>query len=226
MNSRPDTHILASFLTLHCDVLLFDIISSLFLTSHITTCDIRSLSFLSSLLTRHYPCFTLSGGFSRVTAWRIVTFFLPVHPMGNGSEISVWEVVLLVRIHVTSVHGESLFIWLRISCEIIHYWSEYVWKKNSALLGSFCKSIGWVQIYDMWSTKFHGTKLDLKSCKWSIEFVVSLFGYIFYFPLLFGFISVNIYMCIFTCYVHNWILSKSEISFKWGEEFNKHILIK
>ena len=43
--------------------------------SHITTCDIRSLYFLSSLLTRHYPCFTLSGGFSHVTAWRIVTFF-------------------------------------------------------------------------------------------------------------------------------------------------------
>ena len=58
-------------------------------SSHITTCDIRSLSFLSSLLTRHYPCFTLSGGFSHVTSWRIVTFFPSVHPMGSGSEISV-----------------------------------------------------------------------------------------------------------------------------------------
>ena len=47
-----------------------------FLISHITTCDTRSLSFLSSLLTRHYPCFTLSSGFSHVIALRIVTFFL------------------------------------------------------------------------------------------------------------------------------------------------------
>ena len=37
----------------------------------------RSLSFLSSLLTRHYPYFTLSVGFSRVIAWRIVTFSPP-----------------------------------------------------------------------------------------------------------------------------------------------------
>ena len=46
-----------------------------FMISHITTCDIHSLSFLSSLITQHYPCFTLSGGFSQVTTWRIVTSF-------------------------------------------------------------------------------------------------------------------------------------------------------
>ena len=129
MSSRPDTHILASFLTLHCDVFLFDIISSLFPASHIPTCDIHSLYFLSSLLTRHYPCFTFNGGFSHVTVWRIVTFFPLIHLMGNGSEILVWEVVLLARIHVTSVHGASLIIWLCISWEIIRYWSEYVQKK-------------------------------------------------------------------------------------------------
>ena len=40
MSSRPDIHIQVSFLTLHCDILPFDIISSLFPASHITTCDI------------------------------------------------------------------------------------------------------------------------------------------------------------------------------------------
>ena len=129
MSSRPDIHVQASFLTFHCDIFLFGIFSSLFSSSHIITCDIHYLSFLSSLLTRHYPCFTLSGGFSRVTAWRIVTFFPSFHPMGSGSEILFWEVVLSVRIHVASVHGESLFIWLCISWEISHYWSEYAQKK-------------------------------------------------------------------------------------------------
>ena len=50
-----------------------------FSISHITTCDIRSLSFLSSLLTRHYLGFTWGAGFSHVTAWRLVTF-LPRSP--------------------------------------------------------------------------------------------------------------------------------------------------
>ena len=89
MSSRPDIHIQASSLTPHCDIFHFDIISSLFPASHITTCDIRSLSFLLSLFTRHYPCFTLSGGFLHIIAWRIVAFFPPIHPMGNGLKISV-----------------------------------------------------------------------------------------------------------------------------------------
>ena len=63
MSSRPDIHIQASFLTLHYDIFLFDIILSLFPTSQITTCDIHSLSFLSSLLTRHYPRFHLEWWF-------------------------------------------------------------------------------------------------------------------------------------------------------------------
>ena len=114
MSSKPDIHIQASSFTFHCDIFHFDIISSLFPTSHVTTCDIRSLSFLSSWLTRHYPCFTLSGGFSRVTAWRIVTFFPSIHPMGSGSEILFWEVVLLARIHIILVCEESLIIWVCI----------------------------------------------------------------------------------------------------------------
>ena len=114
MSSRPDIHLQASSFTLHCDIFHFDIISSFFPASHITTCDIHSLSFLSSLLTWHYPCFTLSSDFSHITAWKIVTFFLPIHPMVSGSEISVWEVILLMRIHVISVCGQSLIIWVCI----------------------------------------------------------------------------------------------------------------
>ena len=62
---------------------------------------------------------SLHGGLSRSSLIRL---------MSSGSEILFWEVVLLVRIHVTSVHGESLFIWLCISWEIIHYWLEYAQK--------------------------------------------------------------------------------------------------
>ena len=144
MSSRPDIHIQASYLTF---IVIFSTMTSFhhyFSTSHITTYYTHLLSFSSLLLTWHYPCFTLSGGFSRVTTWRIVTFFPPVHPMGNGSEISVWEVALLVRIHVTSVHGECLFIWLCISCEIIQYWSEYAWKKKDSALFILLFSIGHV----------------------------------------------------------------------------------
>ena len=104
----------ASSFILHYDIFHFDIISSLFPASHITTCDIHSLSFLSSLPTRHYPCFTFSGVFSHVIAWRIVTFFPSLHPMGSGSQILVWEIVLLVRIHVTSICWEGLIIWVCI----------------------------------------------------------------------------------------------------------------
>ena len=113
MSSRLNIRIQASSLTLHCDIFHFDIISSLFPASHITTYDIHSLSFLSSLLTRHYPCFTFSG-VSHVTTWRIVTFFPFVHPMGSGLKISIWEIVLLVRIHVTSICGEGSIIWVCI----------------------------------------------------------------------------------------------------------------
>ena len=38
---------------------------------------------------------------------------------------------------------------------------------------------------------FMEKKWDLKSCKWSIELVVRLFGYTFYFSLLFGFIFIG-----------------------------------
>ena len=98
-----------SSLTLHSSLWYFPLghhFITIFLISYITTCDIRSLSFLSSLVTQHYPCFSLNDGFSHATAWRIVTF-LPRSPYGQWSRDLIWEVVLLVRIHVTSVHGES-----------------------------------------------------------------------------------------------------------------------
>ena len=115
MSSRPDIHIRASFFTLHCDIFHLDIISSLFFLYHIPPLVIFVLClFLSSLITRHYPCFTLGGGLSHVTAWRIVTSFPIIHPRGSGSEMLFWEVVLLMRIHVTFVCGEGLIIWVCI----------------------------------------------------------------------------------------------------------------
>ena len=127
MSSRPNIHIQASFLTLHCDIFLFDIISSLFPASDITTCDIRSLSFLSSLLTWLYPYFTLSGGFSHISGMEDCHILSPVHPMGNGSKILFWEVVLLVRIHVTFVCGEGLII-----CVCIFMWGHSLLIRESA----------------------------------------------------------------------------------------------
>ena len=79
----------------------------------------------------------------------------------------------------------------------------------------------------------HG--LILQSCWlstnwWHVELVLSLFGYIFYFPLLFGFIFISSYkysfVYILTECVHNWTLNKLEILFKWEEEFSKCVLIK
>ena len=40
-----------------------------------------------------------------------------VHLMDSGLEILVWEFVLLVMIHVTSVYGESLII-----CGMYFHW--------------------------------------------------------------------------------------------------------
>ena len=40
------------------------------LISHITTWDIHSISFPSSLSTWHYPCFTLISGFPHIATWK------------------------------------------------------------------------------------------------------------------------------------------------------------
>ena len=68
-------------------------------------------SFSSSLPTWHCLCFTLSGGFSHYYMEDNHIFSL-FHFIGNGLEIKVWKVVLLVRIHVISHYGESLLSWV------------------------------------------------------------------------------------------------------------------
>ena len=100
-----------------------------FSTSHITTYYTHLLFFL-----HHYLLDTILVS---LEWWFFTHHYMegshilpPVHLMGGGSEILFWEVVLLVRIHVTSVHGESLFIWLCISWEVIHYWSECAQKNK------------------------------------------------------------------------------------------------
>ena len=60
-------------------------------------------------------------------------------------------------------------------------------------------------------------KVRLKKLLEVIEFVVSLFGYIYYFSFLFGFIfisSINICLYIFIECVQNWISNKPKILFK------------
>ena len=84
-------------------------------------------------------------------------------------------------------------------------------------MNPFCNSVSWVWIYDTWRMEFHEKKWDLKSCKWSIELVISLLGYTFYFSLIFDLfllVSVNINLYIFTHCVQNWISNKLEILFK------------
>ena len=84
MSSKPDKH---SGIISHSLLWYFSTLSSsssLSPTSHITTCYIHHFSFLSSLLTRHYPCFTLSGIFLHITASRSVTSF---------PQFTSWEVV-------------------------------------------------------------------------------------------------------------------------------------
>ena len=72
-------------------------------------------------------------------------------------------------------------------------------------------------------------KVRLKKLLEDIELVVSLFWYMFYFPfllVLFLLVLVNIGSYIFIKHVQNWTSNKLEILFKWGEEFNKYVLIK
>ena len=111
---------------------------TIFLISHIITCDIRFLSFLSLLLTRHYSYFTLSGGFSHVTAWRIVTFFPIVHPPWAVVQrcyferLSCWWGFML-HLYVERVWSFGyVFPW-----EFIHYWSEYA-QKNIYIYIAHC----------------------------------------------------------------------------------------
>ena len=80
-----------------------------FFTSHISLVMFIPTSFSLLLLTWHYLYFTLSGGFQHIIAYRVVISF-PISPYECSSNILVWDIVLLVRIHVTSIHGESLFI--------------------------------------------------------------------------------------------------------------------
>ena len=134
MSSRLDTHIQASFFTLHCDIFHLDIISSLFsdITYHHLWYSFSDFSFIIA--------------YSTLSLFHFEWLFLTRHCMedchvlplirliSSGSKILFWEVVLLGRIHVASVHEESLFIWLCISCEIIHYWSEYAQKKIKIII--------------------------------------------------------------------------------------------
>ena len=90
---------------------------SFFFTSHISLVMFIPTSFSLLLLTWHYLYFTLSGGFQHIIACRVVTSF-PISPYECSSNILVWDIVLLVRIHVTSIHRESLPIWLCIFIEV------------------------------------------------------------------------------------------------------------
>ena len=129
MNSRPDIHIQASSFTLHCDIFLLVIISSLFsdITYHHLWYSFSVFSFI--IVYSSLSLFHLEWWFLTRHCMEDCHVLPLVRLMSNGSEVLFWEVVLLVRIRVTSVHGESLFIWLCISWEISHYWSEYAQKK-------------------------------------------------------------------------------------------------
>ena len=80
----------------------------------------------------------------------------------------------------------------------ILYFFRYLYLSYFCLcMGSFCNFVGWVRIYDTRSIKIHERKWDSKNYKWSIELVVSLLGYKFYFPLLFSFIFIGFYKSLF-----------------------------
>ena len=136
MSSKPGTHIQVSFLTLHCDIFHLVIISSLFfdIIYHHWWYSLSVFSFVIAYLT--LSLFHLEWWFFTHHCMEDCHVLPPVRLMSNGSEILFWE-VLLVRIRVTSVHGESLFIWLCISWEINHYWSEYAQKKKKIAHCSF-----------------------------------------------------------------------------------------
>ena len=114
MSSKPDILVRASFFTLHCDIFHLGIISSLFFLYHISPLVIFVLCFFF-----HYCLLDII----RVSPWVVVfhtslhgglSCSSPVRLKGSGSEMLFWEVVLLVRIHVTFVCGEGLIIWVCI----------------------------------------------------------------------------------------------------------------
>ena len=90
MSSRPDIHIQASYLTLHCDIFHFDIISSLFfdITYH-------HLLYSSSFF---FPIITYSTlSLFHLKWWSFTHHYMegnhilsPVHLMGGGSDILFW----------------------------------------------------------------------------------------------------------------------------------------
>ena len=126
--------------------------------------------------------------------WLLIwKFYIRVYDMWDifiGVYLLIWGFFLIGEIYWANLKFEFGFKYLLW----ILYFFRYLYLSYFCLcMGSFCKHVGKVQIYDTWSTEFHGTKRDSKSCKWSIELVVSLFWYIFYFPLLFGFIFISSY---------------------------------
>ena len=134
MSYRLDIHIQTSSLTFHCDIFHFDIISSLFF-SGITYHHLWYSFFVFSLITTYstLSLFHLEWWFFTRYYMGDCHIFPPVHPMGSGSEISVWEVVLLVRIRSSYVERVWSFGYV-FSFEVIHYWSEYAQKKKKKWL--------------------------------------------------------------------------------------------
>ena len=115
---------------------------------HIThiTCDVHPYFISLLLLTWHYLYFTLSGGFQHIIACRVVTSF-PISPYECSSNILVWDIVLLVRIQVTSIYRESLPIWLCIFIGVCLVLIMVCKKKKKRIV---CMFIVWFYVEHMY----------------------------------------------------------------------------
>ena len=121
---------------------------SFFFTSHISLVMFIPTSFSLLLLTWHYLYFTLSGGFQHIIACRVVISFL-ISPYECSSNILVWDIVLLVRIQVTSIYRESLPIWLCIFigvCLVLIMVCKKKKKKKMHCLYVYCMILCWAHV--------------------------------------------------------------------------------
>ena len=145
MSFGLDRHIWILSFVFHYGISTLSSLSFFFNITHIT-CDVHPYFISLLLLTWHYLYFTLSGGFQHIIACRVVISFL-ISPYECSSNILVWDIVLLVRIQVTSIYRESLPIWLCIFigvCLVL----IMVWKKKKKRI--VCMFIVWFYVEHMY----------------------------------------------------------------------------
>ena len=134
--------------------------------------------------------------------------------------------ILIDEIYWTNLKFEFGFEYL--------FWTLYIYEYLHLcyfcfFMVPFYNSFSRVRIYDTWSMRFHGGKWDTW-WHWICCSLVGLFGYMFYFPLLFGFIFIGVYkylfVYIYSLYIELDIEQTKKFCLNKNEQFNKYFFNK